>query len=92
AKLVTKVGDLAGRFAAKGSVEAMKLTGNTAKVMKMGTQGTDVLLDVSGGVTKSVQSSKESAALYAQADLQQSKSEMTQLQAVIDKLKEAISQ
>lgn len=72
--------------------EAMKLTGTTAKVMKMGTQGTDVLLDVSGGVTKSVQSSKESAALYAQADLQQSKSEMTQLQAVIDKLKEVLSQ
>ncbi|WCH23619.1 type III secretion system translocon subunit AopB [Aeromonas salmonicida] len=92
AKLVTKAGELAAKMAANSTVKAMTMTGQGAKVMQLGTQATDVALNVSGGVTKSVQSSKESAALNAQADLQQNKSEMTQLQEVIDKIKDALSQ
>lgn len=92
AKMTAKVAELAAQFTAKSTVEALKVTGTAAKVLKAGTQATDVLVDVSGGVTKTVQSVKESASLNAQADLALNKSEMTQLQGVIDKLKEAIAQ
>jgi hypothetical protein len=92
AKMTAKVAELAAQFTAKSTVEALKVTGTAAKVLKAGTQATDVLVDVSGGVTKTVQSVKEYASLNAQADLALNKSEMTQLQGVIDKLKEAIAQ
>lgn len=92
AKLVSKAGEMAAKFAAKSTVEAMKMTGQAAKVMKLGTQAADVVIDVSSNVTKSVQSSKEAKSLDAQADLLLNKNEMTQLQAVIDKIKEALSQ
>ncbi|MBW3776940.1 type III secretion system translocon subunit AopB [Aeromonas veronii] len=92
AKLISKVGELTAKFTAKATVEALKVTGQAAKVLKVGTQAADVLVDVGSGVTKSVQSTKESESLDAQADLALSKSEMTELQGVIDKLKEAIAQ
>ena len=92
AKIAAKAGEVAAKFGAKATVEAVKVTGQAAKVAKMATQGADILLDVSSGVSKSVQSVKESESLNAQADLALSKSEMTELQGVIDKLKEAIAQ
>ncbi|MCF3098584.1 hypothetical protein EHZ86_15175 [Aeromonas australiensis] len=92
AKMVAKAGDIAVRFGAKATVEAVKVTGQAAKVAKLATQGADLLIDVSSGVTKAVQSVKESGALDAQASLALSKSEMAQLQGAIDKLKEAIAQ
>ncbi|MGL4506301.1 MAG: type III secretion system translocon subunit AopB, partial [Aeromonas sobria] len=92
AKIAAKAGEVAAKFGAKATVEAVKVTGQAAKVAKMATQGADILIDVSSGVSKSVQSVKESESLNAQADLALSKSEMTELQGVIDKLKEAIAQ
>ncbi|MXV28205.1 type III secretion system translocon subunit AopB [Aeromonas veronii] len=92
AKIVAKAGEVAAKFGAKATAEAVKVTGQVAKVAKMATQGADILIDVSSGVAKTVQSAKESESLDAQADLALSKSEMTELQGVIDKLKEAIAQ
>ena len=92
AKIVAKAGEMAAKFGAKATAEAVKVTSQVAKVAKMATQGADILIDVSSGVAKTVQSAKESESLDAQADLALSKSEMTELQGVIDKLKEAIAQ
>lgn len=92
AKIVAKAGEVAAKFGAKATAEAVKVTSQVAKVAKMATQGADILIDVSSGVAKTVQSAKESESLDAQADLALSKSEMTELQGVIDKLKEAIAQ
>ncbi|HHJ4200806.1 type III secretion system translocon subunit AopB [Aeromonas veronii] len=92
AKIVAKAGEVVAKFGAKATAEAVKVTSQVAKVAKMATQGADILIDVSSGVAKTVQSAKESESLDAQADLALSKSEMTELQGVIDKLKEAIAQ
>ncbi|QWZ65554.1 type III secretion system translocon subunit AopB [Aeromonas sp. FDAARGOS 1417] len=92
AKIVAKAGEVAAKFGAKATAEAVKVTSQVAKVAKMATQGADILIDVSSGVAKTVQSAKESESLDAQADLALSKIEMTELQGVIDKLKEAIAQ
>ncbi|MFQ1917949.1 type III secretion system translocon subunit AopB [Aeromonas veronii] len=92
AKIVAKAGEVAAKFGAKATAEAVKVTSQVAKVVKLATQGADILIDVSSGVAKTVQSAKESESLDAQADLALSKSEMTELQGVIDKLKEAIAQ
>ncbi|MGN5096214.1 type III secretion system translocon subunit AopB [Aeromonas sp. 61P] len=92
AKIVAKAGEMAAKFGARATVEAVKVSDKVAKVAKLATQGADILIDVSSGVAKTVQSAKESESLDAQADLALSKSEMTELQGVIDKLKEAIAQ
>ncbi|WP_421283228.1 type III secretion system translocon subunit AopB [Aeromonas veronii] len=92
AKIVAKAGEVAAKFGARATVEAVKVSDKVAKVAKLATQGADILIDVSSGVAKTVQSAKESESLDAQADLALSKSEMTELQGVIDKLKEAIAQ
>ncbi|MFM5566321.1 type III secretion system translocon subunit AopB [Aeromonas veronii] len=92
AKIAAKAGEVAAKFGAKATVEAVKVSDKVQKVAKLATQGADILIDVSSGVAKTVQSAKESESLDAQADLALSKSEMTELQGVIDKLKEAIAQ
>ncbi|MEL7594181.1 type III secretion system translocon subunit AopB [Aeromonas veronii] len=91
-EVAAKVGEVTAKLGAKATVEAVKVSGHAANVAKLALHGTDILIDVSSGVTKSVQSAKESESLDAQADLALSKSEMTELQGVIDKLKEAIAQ
>lgn len=92
AKIVAKAGEMAAKFGARATFEAVKVSDKVAKVAKLATQSADILIDVSSGVAKTVQSAKESESLDAQADLALSKSEMTELQGVIDKLKEAIAQ
>ena len=70
-----------------------KLAGSTAsKVAKFGTQTADLIVDVSNGVTKSVDSAYQAESQNKQADLLENRQEMTALQGVIDKLKEAIAQ
>lgn len=91
-KLVSKAGEMAAKFGSKVGIEALQLSGKTAKLVQIGTQGSDLLLKVGSGGSKTAQYAMEHLSLDAQANLLLNKSEMTQLQAVIDKLKEALSQ
>lgn len=77
----------------KAADVSSKLAGSTAsKVAKFGTQTADLIVDVSNGVTKSVDSAYQAESQNKQADLLENREEMTALQGVIDKLKEAIAQ
>ncbi|MEV3833866.1 type III secretion system translocon subunit AopB [Aeromonas allosaccharophila] len=77
----------------KAADVSSKLAGSTAsKVAKFGTQTADLIVDVSNGVTKSVDSAYQAESQNKQADLLENRQEMTALQGVIDKLKEAIAQ
>nr|WP_269429588.1 type III secretion system translocon subunit SctE [Aeromonas allosaccharophila] len=73
-----------------------KLGGSTAstiaKVAKVGTQTADMIVDVGSGVTKVVDNAYQAKSLGKQAELLENRQEMTALQGVIDKLKEAIAQ
>lgn len=77
----------------KAADVSSKLAGSTAsKVAKFGTQTADLIVDVSNGVTKSVDNAYQAESQNKQADLLENRQEMTALQGVIDKLKEAIAQ
>lgn len=77
----------------KAADVSSKLAGSTAsKVAKFGTQTADLIVDVSNGVTKSVDSAYQAESQNKQADLLENRQEMTAMQGVIDKLKEAIAQ
>nr|WP_280529090.1 type III secretion system translocon subunit SctE [Aeromonas allosaccharophila] len=73
-----------------------RLGGSTAstiaKVAKVGTQAADMIVDVGSGVTKVVDNAYQAKSLDKQAELLENRQEMTALQGVIDKLKEAIAQ
>lgn len=63
-----------------------------SKAVKFATQAADLVLDVSGGVTKTVDSAMQAHLQTKQADLLENRQAMTLLEGVMDKLKDALSQ
>lgn len=100
AKAATKLGGKAAEIGAKVAVKAADISaklGTTAattstKAVKVGTQTTDLVLDVSNGVTNTVDSANQASLQNKQADLVENRQAMTALEGVLDKLKEALSQ
>lgn len=85
AKVYMKAADISAKVAGNAA-------STTAKMAKIGTQTADIIVDVGNGVTKTVDSANQAKLLLKQADLLENRQEMTVLQGVIDKLKEAIAQ
>ncbi|MEZ6974194.1 MULTISPECIES: type III secretion system translocon subunit AopB [Aeromonas] len=85
AKVYMKAADISAKVAGNAA-------STTAKMAKIGTQTADIIVDVGNGVTKTVDSANQAKLLLKQADLLENRQEMTALQGVIDKLKEAIAQ
>ena len=85
AKLYMKAADVSAKL---GSSAAS----TTAKAVKFGSQTADIIVDVGGGVSKSVDSGQQAALQNKQADLVENRQAMTALQGVLDKLKEALTQ
>lgn len=85
AKVYMKAADISGKVAGNAA-------STTAKMAKIGTQTADIIVDVGNGVTKTVDSANQAKLQLKQADLLENRQEMTALQGVIDKLKEAIAQ
>lgn len=85
AKVYMKAADISAKVAGNAA-------STTAKMAKIGTQTADIIVDVGNGVTKTVDSANQAKLQLKQADLLENRQEMTALQGVIDKLKEAIAQ
>ncbi|MGN4980709.1 type III secretion system translocon subunit AopB [Aeromonas dhakensis] len=85
AKVYMKAADISAKVAGNAA-------STTAKMAKIGIQTADIIVDVGNGVTKTVDSANQAKLLLKQADLLENRQEMTALQGVIDKLKEAIAQ
>ncbi|MGL5707103.1 MAG: type III secretion system translocon subunit SctE [Aeromonas sp.] len=89
AEMLTKAGTKIAAFAAKGANAA---TTTATKVLKVGTQATDLAINIGNGVTKTVDNVNQAKLKTKQADQLESRQELTALDAVMDKLKEALSQ
>ncbi|MBZ6066709.1 type III secretion system translocon subunit SctE [Aeromonas schubertii] len=96
AKIGGKVADITAKMAVKAAELSAKLgstaASTTAKAVKFGTGAADLVLDVSNGVTKTVDSANQANLQNKQADLVENRQAMTALQGALDKLKEALSQ
>ncbi|ALP42888.1 hypothetical protein WL1483_3469 [Aeromonas schubertii] len=96
AKIGGKVADITAKMAVKAAELSAKLgstaASTTAKAVKFGTGAADLVLDVSNGVTKTVDSANQASLQNKQADLVENRQAMTALQGALDKLKEALSQ
>ena len=100
AKIAGKMGAKGAEIAAKLTVKAAEVSAKlgstvastTTKAVKLGTQTADLVLDVSSGVTKTVDSVNQASLQNKQADLVENRQVMTALEGVMDKLKEALSQ
>ncbi|MEW7865027.1 type III secretion system translocon subunit AopB [Aeromonas diversa] len=85
AKLYMKAADVSAKLAGNAA-------STTAKMARIGTQTADLIVDVSSGVTKVVDNSNQADLQLKQASLLENRQEMTVLQGVIDKIKEALAQ
>ncbi|MBZ6074320.1 type III secretion system translocon subunit SctE [Aeromonas schubertii] len=85
AKLYMKAADVSAKLGSNAA-------STTAKAVKFGTGAADLVLDVSNGVTKTVDSANQASLQNKQADLVENRQAMTALQGALDKLKEALSQ
>lgn len=85
AKLYMKAADVSAKLGSNAA-------STTAKAVKLGTGAADLVLDVSNGVTKTVDSANQASLQNKQADLVENRQAMTALQGALDKLKEALSQ
>ena len=96
AKIGGKVADVTAKMAVKAAELSAKLGSSAAttfaKTVKFGTQTAELVLDVGNGVSKTVDSSMQADAQIKQANLLENRQVMTDLQGVMDKLKEALSQ
>ncbi|MGL5324792.1 MAG: type III secretion system translocon subunit SctE [Aeromonas sp.] len=89
AEMLAKAGTKIAALAAKGANTA---TTTATKVLKVGTQATDLAINIGNGVTKTVDNVNQAKLKAKQADQLESRQELTALEAVMDKLKEALSQ
>ncbi|EQC01010.1 type III secretion system translocon subunit SctE [Photorhabdus temperata] len=108
AEVASKVGSKVVEVAAKAAVEvASKLavkaaefsakfagtaTNAMARSVKVGMQVSDVVVDLANGGAQTANSALQAKSANRQADVQLSRSELTAFQAVMDKLKEELSQ
>lgn len=104
AKVGGKVAEVTAQIATKAGVEGFKAGTQTAtelikatlttaqKIVKTTTGVSDLALNIGQGVTSTVHSSLQVDLQNKQADLVENRQDLTTLQAVMDKLKEALSQ
>lgn len=104
AKVGGKVAEVTAKIAAKAGVEAFKAGAKAAtevtkaaltttqKVVKTATGVADLALNIGQGITSTVNNSFQADLQNTQADLVENRQGLTTLQAVMDKLKEALSQ
>lgn len=104
AKVGGKVAEVTGKIAAKAGVEAFKAGAKAAtevtkatltatqKVVKTATGATDLVLNIGQGTASTVDSAFKANLQNKQADVVENRQDLTTLQAVMDKLKEALSQ
>ncbi|WP_387465757.1 type III secretion system translocon subunit SctE [Photorhabdus sp. RM323S] len=88
-EVASKVAVKAAEFSAKFAGTA---TNAMARSVKVGMQVGDVAVDLANGVAKTANSAFQAKSANRQADVQLSRSELTAFQAVMDKLKEELSQ
>ncbi|MCA6219641.1 type III secretion system translocon subunit SctE [Photorhabdus antumapuensis] len=88
--------EVASKVAVKAAEFSAKVAGTTANTMtrslKVGMQASDLLVDAANGAAQTTNAAFQSKAANRQADVQLSRSELTAFQAVMDKLKEELSQ
>ena len=84
ASLASKVADLGGKF---GSLAGQSLSHS----LKLGVQVSDLTLDVANGAAQATHSGFQAKAANRQADVQESRADLTTLQGVIERLKEELS-
>ncbi len=96
AKMGSKIGGKAAEMAAKAaefSAKAASMAANTtARSLKLAVQVSDMTVDFANGTAQTVNTAFQSKAANRQADVQLSRSELTAFQAVMDRLKEELSQ
>ncbi|QXF34969.1 hypothetical protein CE143_18735 [Photorhabdus luminescens] len=88
--------EVASKVAVKAAEFSAKVAGTAANTMarslKVGMQASDLVVDVANGAAQTVNTAFQSKAANRQADVQLSRSELTAFQAVMDRLKEELSQ
>ncbi|WP_445375374.1 type III secretion system translocon subunit SctE [Photorhabdus tasmaniensis] len=99
AKMGTKVAEMTAKMAVKAAELSAKVAGtaaNTANTMsrsvKVGIQVSEVAVNLANGAAQTANSAFQAKSTNRQADVQLSRSELTAFQAVMDKLKEELSQ
>ncbi|MFD0709009.1 type III secretion system translocon subunit SctE [Photorhabdus akhurstii] len=88
--------EVASKVAVKAAEFSAKVAGTAANTMarslKVGMQVSDLVVDVANGAAQTTNAAFQSKAADRQADVQLSRSELTAFQAVMDRLKEELSQ
>uniref|UniRef100_UPI0036D9B5F3 type III secretion system translocon subunit SctE n=1 Tax=Photorhabdus sp. RM322S TaxID=3342825 RepID=UPI0036D9B5F3 len=99
AKMGVKVAEVTAKMAVKAAELSAKVAGTAANAantvsrsVKVGIQVSDVVVDLANGGAQAANFAFQSKAANRQADVQLSRSELTAFQAVMDKLKEELSQ
>ncbi|NHB87056.1 type III secretion system translocon subunit SctE [Photorhabdus tasmaniensis] len=99
AKMGTKVAEMTAKMAVKAAELSAKVAGtaaNTANTMsrsvKVGILVSEVAVNLANGAAQTANSAFQAKSTNRQADVQLSRSELTAFQAVMDKLKEELSQ
>lgn len=93
ANIAAKAGAQAAKMTAKAATEATKAAlSTTQKIVKTGTSAADLGINIAQGLTSAVNSSLQADLKNKEADVVENRQDLTVLQAVMDKLKEALSQ
>ncbi|MBS9436611.1 hypothetical protein EAE91_05300 [Photorhabdus noenieputensis] len=96
AKMGSKVAEVTAKMAVKAAELSAKVAGTAANTaarsLKVGMQVSDLVVDVANGAAQTTNAAFQSKAANRQADVQLSRSELTAFQAVMDRLKEELSQ
>ncbi|CAJ1878744.1 Protein YopB [Aeromonas jandaei] len=93
AKIAAKAGVEGFKAGAKAATEVTKATlTTTQKVVKTATGVTDLVVNIGQGTANTVDRSLKADLQNKQADLLENRQDLTTLQAVMDKLKETLSQ
>ncbi len=96
AKMGSKVAEVTAKMAIKAAELSAKVAGTaanaTARSVKVVVQVSDMTVDLANGAAQTTNAAFQSKAANRQADVQLSRSELTAFQAVMDRLKEELSQ
>ncbi|TDB51415.1 type III secretion system translocon subunit SctE [Photorhabdus luminescens] len=96
AKMGVKVAEMTAKMAVKAAELSAKVAGTAANTVarsvKVSVQVSDMVVDVANGAAQTTNAAFQSKAANRQADVQLSRSELTAFQAVMDRLKEELSQ
>ncbi|MCC8464375.1 type III secretion system translocon subunit SctE [Photorhabdus bodei] len=96
AKMGSKVADMTAKMAVKAAEFSAKVAGTATNTLSRGVkvcmQVSDMTVDLVNGAAQTTNAAFQSKAANRQADVQLSRSELTVFQAVMDRLKEELSQ